>query len=401
MPKPAPSSATPAPSPSKILWLDELHDRLADAPHLGEYDAIVLDDQASAVAEGYRGLPPGKMIEVPLKVAEALRFELRQRAAELDRMLYSGGILVVRLRELSAVQCLIKGPLDIYPRSEVVCFAEWWLPSCSRLNTLRSVEQPIISGGSGNRIIVDEPDHAFEPYLMTARYSAVLESLVFADPNDLPEPLATNPVRNVVACQIAAGRGLVLLVPADGDLEILASCLNDLLLIRHASDEFWHGPEELTLLARYREVTEHLREERQTLLTELGRVREQKTRIFEDVDVRRIVSRLNKATDASTSVKASLVSLYNLLEIIEGRFGGEASMIRALGIPKSAVNELKRPANEERFDVRHSTPGQPEALDADTKERALTAATRIAQAFVSYLYEQAAEGGAPDTTDLS
>jgi len=47
MPKPAPpSTPIPAPSPWKILWLDALHDRSADAPHLGECDAIVLDDQA-------------------------------------------------------------------------------------------------------------------------------------------------------------------------------------------------------------------------------------------------------------------------------------------------------------------------------------------------------------------
>lgn len=370
-----------------MLWLEPAGSHLLEAPHLGEYDAVVLDDQPASIDRHFAALPPGKAETLPRQTAKELQHHLRQRCGELCQLLISGGVLVVRLRALAGVHSTYQGMLDLYPTTDEVCLSNWWIPAATRLSNLMRAEQQIISAATGDRILVEEPHHCFEPYLMTARYAAVLEPLVFSDPNDRPEVLARNRVGNVVACQIDVGSGCILLLPADGDRDVLEGSLSDLLLLRRGYEQSWRVPEENALLQRYGVAAEHMRTERRLVLNGLDRVHRRKARVFEDTDVRRVLSRLEHATKSSTSAKTSLTDLYNLVEIIKGRLGGgDEGLINTLGISRTTLEAVKRPANDKHLDVRHSTTGEPQELKSETVLGALKAAEEIVQTFIDHLY---------------
>lgn len=377
---------SPRPSSWNVLWLDRRHTRLLDAPHLGEYEAVIFDDQGSSIGGPIAELPPGKALDLPEQAATELSRLLNQRAIELLKMLSHGGIVVVRLRAPSGAYSYRQGMLDVYPRAETIRLSRWWMRAVPRLSVLTQAEQETVKLALGERVSIEEPDHCFEPYLLTARYAAVLDPLVFADQNDRPRVLARNPVGDVVACENDLGGGIVIIVPADGDDATLQTCLDNLLLLRWGHTQTWRVPEEIVLLEQYARITEQLRQERQEVLDGLSAVWERKQRIFSDTDVRRVLSRLDKATGASTSSKETLASLHSLVEIIEDRLGGEAALGAVLNIPKAMINAVKRPANEKQFDVRHSTVGEPTILEADTVRAAITAAATIVQAFVTHLY---------------
>jgi len=373
-----------------ILRLDGGHDILLTAPHLGEFDAVIYDDRASSVFSGLEILPPGKRAfpEVD-QVVRDLDLLVRRRAAEAFDLLEHGGILVIRLRARSGLSRQAKSGFDLYPQTETVSFSDWWIPTVPRLRTLCQVPKEIINEAYGSRIQVERPDHFLEPYLMTARYAAILEPLVFADPSAQPATLATNGSGNVIACESDLGRGTVILVPADGDQDVLEKCVRDLLLVRRATTSAWRVPEEVATLERFQENTEKLRAERDQLIVELAEVWNRKTPVMESPEVRRVLDRFRKATEASTSERETLRLLHSMVEIVEDQLGGEAALIATLGVSKATVNAIKRPANEKRWDVRHSTVGEPETLEPGAVAAAIEAGRQIAQGFINSLYGRA------------
>jgi hypothetical protein len=241
---------------------------------------------------------------------------------------------------------------------------------------------------SGHIVTVSEPDHIFEPYLASSPYSAFLDPIVFTWSRTV-RPLATNPVGDVVACESSQGEGLVLVVQADGDQAVLQRCLNDLLLMRSAGTDQWQLPEEEALVQRDNELRTQLIQDRKDALAKLREIRAAKRPIFDDGDVQRVLGLFRKATDETTSGKRTLDLLHRLVEIVEGRTGGERGLIAALGISKSTVGSIKHPANDPRLDVRHTTVGQPTALEAEQVSRAIDAARQIVHAFIQHLYSTA------------
>jgi hypothetical protein len=378
----------------RILKLNAGH-RLYNAPVLGEFDAVIVDDRASSILDSFDHLQPGRMIDTEVQVASELAGHLGRRRGELLDMLRAGGILVVRLREPSALRCFVKGALAIYSEPELVWMWDWWAPLIERFEVLKTVNGLPVIGGSGNRVSVDDPDHCLEPYLLSASYAAVLSDLVFTDRSTRPRRLASNPASTAVACEFSVSSGLVILVPADGDEQVLTECVENLLLVRGAEARDWPVPEEQDLLDAYAATAERLRRERVTLLDGLREVRKRKETALAIPEVRRVLSRHRKATAASTSVRDSLVILYKVVEIIEDYFGGESAMIVTLGITKAMVNAVKKPANDKRYEVRHATIGEPEILKDDEVQGALAAARAIIQAFIDHLYQGTAAQAAP------
>ena len=371
----------------RILRLDGGHERLFHAPHLGEFDAVIFDDRADSVVEGFQELLPGRELLVPEQTVTEVEIHLRRRTSEALDLLGHGGILVVRLRATSGLTCQSRDGFSIYSERVSVRFSDWWLPTVPRLETLRQVPIEVITAANGARIRVEAPDHCLEPYLMTAEYAATVAPLVFADRTSPPLTLATNAVGNVVACESKLGSGTVLMVPADGDQDLLERCVNDLLTVRQSVTSTWKVREEAAIIDRFRETTEQLRRERERLLLELTKVLERKAPIMEDPDVRRILDRFRNATAESTSAKDTLNLLHRLIEIVEDRLGGEADLIATLGISKGTVNAIKHPANDKRLDVRHATVGEPEVLESSTVAKAIAAGQLIVQAFIEHLYE--------------
>ena len=318
-----------------------------------------------------------------------LELLLNRRAAEALDFLGNGGILVIQLRAPSGLSRQVKTVFDIYPQLDTVSFSDWWIPAVHRLRTLRQIPKEVITEAHGSRIQVEKPDHLLEPYLMEAKYAAILRPLVFAEPSQQPVILATNASDNVVACESDFGRGTVVLVPADGDQDVLERCVRDLLLIRRATTTAWRVPEEVAALERFRENTEKLRAERDRLIVELAEVWNRKTPVMESPEVRRVLDRFRKATEASTSERETLRLLHSMVEIVEDQIGGEAALIATLGVSKATVNAIKRPANEKRLDVRHSTVGEPETLEPGAVTAAIEGGRQIAQGFINSLYGRA------------
>lgn len=370
-------------------------DRLYDAPVLGEFDAVIVDDRASSILDSFDHLQPGRMIDTEVQVVSELAGHLGRRRGELLDMLRAGGILVVRLREPSALRCFIKGALAMYSEPKLVWMWDWWAPLIERFAVLKTVNGLPVIGGGGNRVSVDDPDHCLEPYLLAASYAAVLSDLVFTDRSTRPRRLAFNPASTAVACEFSVSAGLVILVPADGDEQVLTECVENLLLVRGAEARDWPVPEEQDLLDAYAAAAERLRRERATLLDGLREVRKRKETALAVPEVRRVLSRHRKATADSTSVRDSLVILYKVVEIIEDHFGGESAMIVTLGITKAMVNAVKKPANDKRYEVRHATIGEPEILKDDEVQGALAAARAIIQAFIDHLYQVQGVQAAP------
>jgi hypothetical protein len=369
----------------RILWLDA-HHRLLNASHLGEFHAIVADDLASSMLDGYDALRPGQSHAVEVDVLRGIRDRLAQRSYELRRMLENGGVLVVRLRQFSGLHV----PASAWSAGEVesLRFADWWMPAIPSLANLAAANLPIIHVTSGHIVAVSEPDHVFEPYLASSRYSAFLDPIVFTW-GGTPRPLAANPVGDVVACESNYGEGLVLVVQADGDLDALRRCLNDLLLMRRAGTDQWQLREEAALVQRDKELRTQLIRDREDALAKMREIRTAKRPIFDDGDVQRILALFRKATDETTSGKRTLELLHRLVEIVEDRAGGERGLITALGISKSTVESIKHPANDPRLDVRHATVGQPSALETEQVSHAIDAARQIVHGFIEHLYRTA------------
>ena len=83
--------------------------RLYDARTLGEYDAVILGDRARAVRLGFDELLPGRVVEADTTIVLELANLILRRREELRDLLAVGGLLVVRLREQSALQCFVRG----------------------------------------------------------------------------------------------------------------------------------------------------------------------------------------------------------------------------------------------------------------------------------------------------
>jgi hypothetical protein len=370
----------------RILRLDSSHTKLLDAPHLAEFDAILLDDQATSVSTSPL-VPPGRLVEIGEELFTELAVHFRRRTAELSRMIIRGGVLVVRVRAPSAVQ--MRKPL-YGPALPDLVIPRWWADA---LPALKGTVLSVIQEAKGSHVAVEEPDHMLEPYLLTSSYAAVLDEAIydsFQEPGILElTRLATNGVGQTVSCQWRIGSGLVLLVPADGDQELLHQCLDNLLAVRRALHDEWKFPEETALLESFRANTEELRQERQTLVAALARIEAIKAPLRDDPDVKRILDRFRAATKNSTSTKQCLDYLYKIVEIIEDRLGGgERMLMEALSVSKATVNAIKKPANNAEWDVRHATTGEAGSVPPDATAMAVTAAEQIIRAFIYYLYQQ-------------
>jgi hypothetical protein len=383
---------TPPPEPPlggrlRILWVDARHARLFSAAHLGEFDAIVFDQQASAVRDGLDGLSPGYSLQVTGQVFDEMRRRLGERATELRAFLNSGGLLVVRLRAPSGLSTAS----NVLFRGDQVSLslADWWMVCVAPLWQLHEADIETVLGAQGSRITVDEPAHAFEPYLRLAGYAATLQHLALTDGRLVK--LASNPVGDAVGAECVVSEGAVVILPAEGDDEILADGVHAWLTLRRARRDTWPLPQEQTLISRLDAIEASFLAERDGIFKGLAEIATKKNRVMQDHDVRRILDRFRRATRASTAPAEALIHLHAAVEIIEERLGGERALVATLSIPKARVNAVKQPANDRALASRHVGTGDDRPVPSEQLDEALSATSAVITAFLSHLYDALAE----------
>ena len=401
--KAAPEPAEPAPtSRHQVLLVTRRSGRyLHEADALSEFDAVIVDQRMELLLrDGALIIEPGRQKGVPQIVLGGLRIRMVRRTEEAAALLLGGGIVVIRLRPLSQLLAEPSG-YAMNPGFDTYTSADWWIGLDQRLTYLRHDQGvPLIHGAAGPPGQVEDPGHSLEPYLRDARYTAVLDAVVTNTPNSTV--LAVNRGGEAVAAQIKMGKGLLLIVPSEGDEALLGRCVEGLLDLRTAYRTEWRLPAEQDALAELSTADLDFRARRARALARLADIWAQKDQVLGERTVKRVLDYYRVASASATSRRTSVARLHNMVEVIEDDVGGESALRSTLAVTKKTVEDIKHLANKPEVDARHTSAEDTRHITDEEMAAALAAAAEIVQAYIGYrvgLLKPETKTGGPDEVE--
>ncbi len=373
-----------------ILSISQASGRhLLDSDALPEFKAVIVDQLMELLADDPAlRVTPGREKAGDAEIVAGLRAAMHRRTIEATELLARGGILVVRLRPLALL--VDRGnPYYMYRTQQPDFYtpADWWIEIVPRLMYLqREQELVLVHAAMGPPGQIEAPGHSLEPYLLEARYSAVLDPVVV--PTEESAVLAVNAGFAAIAMQIEVGPGLLLLVPSDGDEALLERCVREMLDLRAAHRTQWRVAAERDALAELAAADLEFRARRAEALARLREIWAKKKEVLEERTVRRARAYFRTASAAGTSRTLSMERLHQMVECIEADFGTQAAFRTSLGLSKKTVDAIRHVANKPEVGARHVDATDPRAITDDEMAAALAAATQILQAFIEYRLAQ-------------
>ena len=384
---PAPSAASRRPPRHRILWITiDADGHLVDCDALSEFDAVIIDQSLAVIATdadlqaevvGHRS--------VELSLVRGVRSLLERRHREMLGLLVNGGLVVIRLRRPQGIVAQ-QGPLW-NPAPDAVGSWDIWVPLVEYLAAIAERGQDVVIEAAGRSVQVSDPEHLLDTYLRTASYSAVLTPLV--ENVDSSTVLATNRAGDPVALEVRLGEGFLLLVPSDGDTVALEQSIDAILDLRRAFRDDWPVPDESAALADLHDAATDFRHRRDAAIAAVQAAWDLKRAVLADPDVRRVLDYFRVATAQDADQSKALGRLTRMVELIGDLCGGEHALPARLGISKALIDAVKGPANRRVADVRHAQAGPVIPLTDAEVGVALSAASKLAQAFVTARYEEA------------
>jgi hypothetical protein len=364
---------------------------ISDARNLSDYHAVVVDSRFGALLSGAVDVEPGKVFSPETKWIMRYSAELKERSAQLASFFRARGTLVVRLVEPSFQVAELVGGMYTSRRTLTVSSHEWfedWITDgYTRLRDLNVGD--LVLSGRGERIDLREPGHAFADYLLhrdgySARLNPYLDRLPTAT------ILATNRGGEPVAAEIAVVNGSIVLVPPPSDArgeELLKEATLRLVHSRVGVGGDWVLEEEEALRREREELDARQSRERSDANARLEVVLNAKQKVLDEPEVRRAIGYYERASRAG-SPQNGLPHLYNLVDMLKDYFRcGDDDLARVIRVKPSAIEAIKRPQNQKRYDIRHATAGSPERLPATEAEQGMRAGAEIVRSFIQIRFE--------------
>lgn len=345
---------------------------LSEAPLLTEADLIVVEPTFASLAHSYSE-PHWKAV-VGNPVPGHWLSTLSRRHHELTRFLARGGV----------VAAFLGAPSSAFVHKHSRLFALEFI-----VGTGKAMEMGIEEARGTTYQIFDQQSPLASYLYRRPRWMATMQQGVLA-PDPFGHALATSQDGSIIAYQEIVGPGVVLWVPAPEKEEHWPSLLVGAETIwRQRQDVAGEVAvaEERALLAEIEELDGNYHRER----GKLGQKREQLrssrlTFLVADSAVDR-ARRLYRAAQTYGPVK-ELDTYFQMLEVIEQQYGGEAGAQAALGYSGALAAKISGPANQRRFAVRHPGQDAPEPLPTDLMDKARTAAREILRLFVDHRFAE-------------
>jgi len=234
---------------------------------------------------------------------------------------------------------------------------------------------------SGQSLEVLDAEHPTAQYLKSGlTWIATLTRGVLA-PDPFGAPLAVSREGEIVAYEELFGGGHILWVPPPTTPQHWRELYEMAARVWAMRSELAAGSEqEAALLKDVARLDAEYRARRQSIISDVRRIREARLRFGEEDPAVQRARGLMRAAKSYGPARA-LRTYADLLEFIEQQYGGEKAGREALGYSANSAARITGPANNRDYFSRHSGSGEPVPVPADVLAEAAKVAEDVLRRF--------------------